>query len=41
MAGRSLRALCIAHRDFASIEDLPENWKEVSDVLFNAGSPQF
>ena len=29
MADRSLRALCIAHHDFASVEDLPKNWKEV------------
>lgn len=33
MADRSLRALCIAHRDFASVEDLPENWKEVSNFV--------
>src|SRR3546814_1880396 len=40
MAHRALRTLCLAHRDFRSASDLPENWQELppdsSDLVCDA-----
>lgn len=30
MAARSLRTICIAHRDFADARQLPPDWEEVN-----------